>query len=122
MGFNIAVCEGPILEVRYSGPVTYAERLEALVTAGPMLGAHAITRVLVDFSAATLQDHDQPARVDFVAKAINLPSLDGCRVALLCLPAGFAEPTLTAGFVRGMSIRRFDARSDAVTWLHGVTR
>ena len=120
MGFNITVCEGPMLVVQYSGPVTYAERLEALLQAAPMLGAHSITRILVDFSIATLQDHDQTARVDFVAKAINLPSLDGCRVALLCLPAGFAEPTLTAGFVRGMSIRRFEDRGEAVDWLRGT--
>lgn len=42
----------PRLEVTFVGPVTFADRVDALSIYGPQAQAHSITRFLVDFSAA----------------------------------------------------------------------
>lgn len=106
-----------VIEVRYDGEVTDAERLQTLLEclrfvrgAGP--------RVLADFSGATMLGDDPFARLEYLGIVNQLPDLRNGRLALVgARPVVTTDHLQALATARGFRYRKFEARGDAVAWL-----
>ena len=104
-------------ELRYTGVVGYAERIQAINAVTDALKAGHADRLLIDFTQATAIEEDRSLRADFIARAITHLTIEGARVALVGIAANYAWPAELACEIRHIPARRFDTREDARAWL-----
>ena len=114
--------EHEILELTYTGPVTYRERLDALEDMSSILEATSVRNILVNFMNAQLLVNDDAGRVDFIARSAVSPTLNDCRVAMLGLSREDGRSTQTTAQIRKLELAFFDDREEAITWLETGSR
>jgi hypothetical protein len=105
------------VEVTFTGPVSFADRVEVLDQVGPEIVEKQIKGVLVDYSQAWV---NEPSVKDYEALASRLRSasyMAGLNVALVNPPEFHAVPTEEVAPRAGFTVRRFASRTSAIAWL-----
>ena len=106
------------IELRYTGVVDYAARMDALDDTAALVRESGVRRILADYTQATLGDAgDNAARQDYLSKAISAAPLEEAQVALIGLPPDHARAAELAGVVRNMQVRHFNDAAEALAWL-----
>ena len=119
MTFRISVTSEGIVEVEFFGATTFSDRAAALDALGEAGELPKPLRLLVNFLGAELRSQDDAGRLDFIAKAITHPILENSRAALVGVSHADAHPSETAGVIRLIKVRSFEARDQAMRWLLG---
>lgn len=104
------------VELTWRGPVSFADRVEAMGIVTPMLSEGGLSRVLIDYTHAWVAG--DASTVSYATLRIRSAEiLKGCWVAIVN-PAEFhAIPTEEAGRDVGFPVRRFYTRGAACDWL-----
>ena len=122
MTHKIGLTAEGIIEVEYFGITTYSDRARALDALELDVQRPDSKKILVNFVGANIVNGDDAERLDFLAKAVIHPSLEGSMVALVGLTRANAHPAETAGIIRQIQVRVFERRDDALSWLRGSDR
>lgn len=107
------------LEIKHVGRTTYADRLDGLRAIAEFSAAHSDRKpVLINFLDAdvVIESATEP---DYMLQATTHPFFTGRSVALIGISREAAAPAITAASIRGVEIRVFATRADAVEWLRG---
>jgi hypothetical protein len=104
------------IELTWRGPVSFADRVEAMDIVTPMLGEGGLTRVLIDYTHAWVAE-DASAVSYSTLRARSAEILKGCWVAIVNPPEFHAIPTEEAACDVGFPVRRFYTRGAACDWL-----
>lgn len=108
-----------VIEVRYVGDITDAERLQTLLESLQYV-RECRPRVLADFTDARMLGDDPGARLEYVGIVNKLPDLRNGMIAFVGARPLVATDHLQAlATARGFRYRKFDARAEAVEWLLG---
>ena len=107
-----------LIEVAYRGMVNVAERASAIDALVDRLGDRGFTRVLLDFTGATVAIEDFDASKVFARKLSDVIQFRSCRVAYLSLPGARVNRVVEAlAAARGLAFESFDDRIEALQWL-----
>lgn len=117
MGHTIAPHNDLVMRVTYSGAIGYRERCETLVAAAQMMARLGYTRLLVDFTRATVFDEGHGSSADYIAKVISAPWPKRSRIAPLNAPLFAVQAGRIAGSVVGLVVESFDSEQLALDWL-----
>lgn len=111
---------GALLEVRYHGVVTVAERFQAWSEARPQLERTGYRRILIDLLAAQAGTDDSSDFSAFANRITSEPLLLASRTAFV-VPAVHPINHLieVLADARHYPFQRFDARAPAIEWLRG---
>jgi hypothetical protein len=104
------------VEVVFTGPVTFMDRIDAMDVVCPMLEG-GLTRVLIDYSHAWVDEPSVETFQQLDDRIRNEPALKECWIALVNPPDFHATPTEEIGEDLGFPVRRFHNRQAAVDWL-----
>ena len=105
------------VDVTFRGPVSFRDRIDVLDRVVPRLVEGGLTRVLIDYTHAWV---DEPSVEAFKALDLRLrneAALRGLKVALVNPPEFHAVPTEEVAAQSGFQVRRFHTRRAAVSWL-----
>jgi len=107
-----------MLDLRYHGVVTVAERFQAWAESRPLLERSGYRRILIDLTAAQAGP-DGPADFSAFANRITSePLLLASRTAFVVPPVHPANHLIEVlADARHYPFRRFDARAPALEWL-----
>ena len=105
------------VEVAFTGPVTFVDRIDAMDVVCPMIVEHGLTRVLIDYSHAWVDEPSVETFQQLDDRIRNEPALKECWIALVNPPDFHATPTEEIGEDLGFPVRRFHNRQAAVDWL-----
>jgi len=105
------------VEVTFTGPVTFQDRIDAMDVVCPMLVERGLTRVLIDYSHAWVDEPSVETFEQLDDRIRNEPSFKACWIALVNPPDFHATPTEEIGEDLGFPVRRFPNRQVAVDWL-----
>jgi hypothetical protein len=109
--------ETALVEIRFVGPVTFAERTELLETLRPLVREHRLKGALVDYANAWVGESSTAEFEELEAHVRAATWLAGLRIALIS-PAEFhALPVEPLSDVVGYEVRRFYTRAAALEWL-----
>lgn len=117
MGYRVEPHDERVLRVVYSGDVGYRERSAALHAAAERMAREGYSRLLVDFSFASVYDEGDGSRADFIAAVIMAPWPPETRIAPLNAPRVASEGSRIAGTSRGLRVRHFESETAAIEWL-----
>lgn len=112
--------DNQVLEVRYGGVVSMAQRIDAWRESKPLLRDTGIRRILVDLLQAVPAQEPLGAHSNFVATILKEPLLLASRTAFVAPPAhpiNHLVEVLTDA--RHYPFSRFADRESALTWLLG---
>lgn len=117
MSHVVALRDGWI-ELRYSGLVDYAARMNAVDEVAALVRDSGVRRILADYTQATPGNpSDHAGRQDYLSKAISAEPLQDAHVALIGLDAANARAAELAGAVRNIQVRHFSDEASALAWL-----
>ena len=109
-----------VLDLRYHGVVSAAQRLEAWAKAAPLLEASGVRHILIDLTEATAAHEPLRNLSDFVARITQEPLLLESRTAFVAPPAHPANHLVEVlADARHYPFSRFGAREEALAWLLG---
>lgn len=117
MAHTIGPHDARILRVDYFGDVDYRERCETVTAAALVMSRDGFTRLLVDFTRATVLEEHDGSRADFIANVITAPWPDHTRIAPLNASRFAMQGSRLAGTSRGLLVQGFDSEEHAVAWL-----
>jgi hypothetical protein len=107
-----------VFEVRYSGPLTYAERRETVDELERRLRGSWIKRLLIDFTSAWPAENEPPGEeTAFRARLCEVTYPRGARVAVVNAPAEHGAASEETSGAAGFRVRRFYDRAHALAWL-----
>jgi hypothetical protein len=106
------------VEVAFTGPVTFKDRIDAIDVVSPMMVERGLTRILLDYSHAWVDEPTVETFEKLDDRIRNEPSFKGCWIALVNPPDFHATPTEDIGVDLGIPVRRFHNRQAAVDWLN----
>jgi hypothetical protein len=110
--------EGQVLVVRFDGTLSFSDRSDALANARPLIQRHPISRILVDFSEASINRDEKPgAAGDFTTELARMPFPVGTSIAYVGAPRAAADPVEWLANAIGLRVRRFYKRDEALAWL-----
>jgi hypothetical protein len=109
-----------LLDLRYHGVVSVAQRLEAWSQAGPLLEASGARRILIDLTAA-IAAHEPLANMrQFVDRLTREPVLLQSRTAFVAPPVHPANHLIELlAAAHHYPFARFGDREAAIAWLFG---
>lgn len=109
---------GQILDVQFDGPLSFSDRSEALANVRPLMQRHPVGRILVDFSAASIDRNEEPgAAGEFTTQLADMPFPPGTSIAYVGAPRAAADPVEWLANAIGLRVRRFCEREEALAWL-----
>ena len=109
-----------VLDLRYHGTVSAAQRLEAWTKAAPMLQASGVRRILIDLTDASAAHEPLQNLREFVGRITREPLLLASRTAFVAPavhPANHLVEMLADA--RRYPFSRFTDRAAALDWLLG---
>jgi hypothetical protein len=109
--------EASRIEVAFQGPVSFLDRIHALDAVAPELIRRALTRVLIDYTHAWVDEASVEAFEALETRIRSEASLRGLKVALVNPPEFHAVPTEEIAPESGFQVRRFNSRAAAIAWL-----
>ena len=113
---------GRILDVQFDGPLSFSDRSEALANVRPLMQRQPISRILVDFSDASLDRDEKPgAAGDFTTQLAGMPFPAGTSIAYVGATRAAADPVEWLANAIGLRVRRFYKREEALAWLMTLT-
>jgi hypothetical protein len=105
-------------EVQFTGPVSFKDRLEAVDVICPLLVERRLTRVLIDYSHAWVDEPSAESFAELDARLRRESHLKQCWIAIVNPPDFHAIPTEDIGHEIGFPVRRFYNRHTALEWLN----
>ena len=109
-----------MVAAKFQGEVALSERCDAIDEIAAAATIVRATRVLVDFTAASLKGASVEMAIRFARTLAANETLRQCLVAYVLPDAYGFEPAIEMfARGRGFAAERFASRSDAVAWLEG---
>ena len=113
---------GQVLDVQFDGLLSFSDRSEALASVRPFLQRQPISRILVDFSDASINRNDKPgAAGEFTTELARMPFPAGTSIAYVGAMRAAADPVEWVANAIGLRVRRFYKREEALAWLMTLT-
>ena len=110
--------DGQILDVRFDGALSFRDRSEALAQVRPLMQRHPVSRILVDFSEASMDRNEKPGAAGaFTTELAGMPFPPGTSIAYVAAPRAAADPVEWLANAIGLRVRRFYKREVALAWL-----
>jgi hypothetical protein len=107
-----------LLDLRYHGVVSVAQRLQAWEESAPLLEASGFRRILIDLTAAIAATEPLQHTRDLVGRLTHEPLLLASRTAFVAPPAHPANHLFEVlAAAHHYPFARFDARDAALAWL-----
>ena len=107
-----------MVDVRYSGCVSVAQRSSEMDETLTILRATGIRRVVTDYELAQLGDDTVVSMSAFATRIATSATLRRCRIAYVGKQGHQFNATIEAlAYARGSAFRRFFDRDSAVAWL-----
>ncbi len=110
------------IEIRFRGPVSFLDRIVTMDDVFPLLVAHGLKHILIDYSRAWVHEPSPAVFQALDSRLRSEPYLKQCRIALVNPPEFHAVPTEGIGSEIGYPVRRFNSHRAAVAWLDGEGR
>lgn len=105
------------IEITYQGPVSFADRLHTLEIIAPLIIEGALTRVVIDYTLAWVDDDSVEVFEQLETRIRSESGLRGLKIALVNPPEFHSVPTEQVAIVIGFRVRRFNSRTAAIAWL-----
>jgi hypothetical protein len=107
-----------MITVTYSGVVDIAERTRAWEEVSTHVQASGLTRILLDFTAASVAIDDFHVSRGFASQLTRPGGALSCRIAYLSPPGAQVNIVFeNLASARGLTFERFNERLKALTWL-----
>ena len=107
-----------LITCRFTGRVRVEERCDAIDEVLAQIDATGYTRILVDFTNASVAIENVAALNRLARCLSDDPTLRRCRIAYLKPDAGFWDPAVDMlAHGRGFHAERFSRREGALAWL-----
>jgi hypothetical protein len=109
---------GRVVICRFTGRVRIEERCEAIDEVLAQIDATGFTRILVDFTKATLAIEDVAELNRLARRLAQDPTLQRCRIAYVKPDTALWDPAVDMlAHGRGFHAERFSRREGALAWL-----
>lgn len=107
-----------LLDLRYHGVVSVAQRMQAWEQSAPLLEASGFRRILIDLTAALAAHEPLRNTRDFVGRLTHEPLLLASRTAFVAPPAHPVNHLFEVlAAAHHYPFARFDDRATAIAWL-----
>jgi hypothetical protein len=109
-----------LLDLRYTGVVSVAQRFEAWTLAAPLLASSGVRRILIDLTGAIAAHEPLLNTRQFVDRIVREPLLLQSRTAFVAPPVHPANHLIELlAAAHHYPFARFSAREEAIAWLLG---